>query len=241
MSRAKPDACIAGFSLIEAMAAVALTATIIMLLSSVTGQWLPNWRRGFVDLQRADLLAIGLERMVQDISAAEYVTPSARRGGAVVRRRRNVCDFRAVGDRPGLLSSSRSCAYRRGQGRSRPRDDPNPGALRAASAGRPCAAFRFWRPGRAYSGAVSHLVRLRRAGPCLGRELERAKSACRTPCAITVRDAAAGNRAVVASTAVSMKVTAQGVPKLEAQASAASAPPSAATPAPGAAGPEPQQ
>jgi general secretion pathway protein J len=77
MRRANSDAAIAGFSLIEAMAALALTATIILALSSVAGQWLPNWRRGFVDLQRADLLGIGLERVVNDLSAAEYVTPSA--------------------------------------------------------------------------------------------------------------------------------------------------------------------
>ena len=56
---------------------MALTATIIVALSTVVGQWLPNWRRGFADLQRADLLGIGLERLVEDLSAAEYVTPSA--------------------------------------------------------------------------------------------------------------------------------------------------------------------
>jgi len=77
MKRANPDALVAGFSLIEAMAALALTATIILALSSVAGQWLPNWRRGFVDLQRADLLGVGLERLVDDLSAAEYVTRSA--------------------------------------------------------------------------------------------------------------------------------------------------------------------
>jgi general secretion pathway protein J len=76
MTRAKSDSRVAGFSLIEAMAALALTATIISALSSVAGQWLPTWRRGFVDLQRADLLGAGLERLADDLSAAEYVTPS---------------------------------------------------------------------------------------------------------------------------------------------------------------------
>jgi general secretion pathway protein J len=74
MKRANSDSLIAGFSLIEAMAALALTATIIMALSSVAGQWLPNWRRGYVELQRADLLGVGLEQIVDDLSAAEYVT-----------------------------------------------------------------------------------------------------------------------------------------------------------------------
>jgi general secretion pathway protein J len=77
MKRANSDSLVAGFSLIEAMAALALTAIIILALSSVAGQWLPNWRRGFVNLQRADLLGVGLERVVDDLSAAEYVTPSA--------------------------------------------------------------------------------------------------------------------------------------------------------------------
>jgi general secretion pathway protein J len=77
MTRANSNSLVAGFSLIEAMAALALTATIILALSSVAGQWLPNWRRGFVELQRADLLGVGLERLSDDLSAAEYVTPSA--------------------------------------------------------------------------------------------------------------------------------------------------------------------
>ena len=70
MKRANSDSFVAGFSLIEAVATLALTATIIMALSSVAGQWLPNWRRGFVDLQRADLLGVGLERIVDDLSVA---------------------------------------------------------------------------------------------------------------------------------------------------------------------------
>jgi general secretion pathway protein J len=77
MKRENSGSLVAGFSMIEALATLALTATIILTLSSVAGQWLPNWRRGFVDLQRADLLGVGLERLVNDLSAAEYVTPSA--------------------------------------------------------------------------------------------------------------------------------------------------------------------
>jgi general secretion pathway protein J len=66
---------IGGFSLIEALATLALTATMIVALAAVTGQWLPNWRRGFIELQRAHLLDLGLERIADDVSAAEYVTP----------------------------------------------------------------------------------------------------------------------------------------------------------------------
>ena len=32
-----------GFSLIEALAAVALTATILIAVSAIAGQWLPTW------------------------------------------------------------------------------------------------------------------------------------------------------------------------------------------------------
>src|SRR5208283_418030 len=71
MSQSKTD----GFSLLEAVAAISLTATILLALSSITGLWLPNWRRGFADLQRADLIGLGLERLLEDLSVAEYVTP----------------------------------------------------------------------------------------------------------------------------------------------------------------------
>ena len=64
-----------GFSLLEATASIALTATILVGLSSITGLWLPNWRRGFADLQRADGLGQDLERLLEDLSVAEYVTP----------------------------------------------------------------------------------------------------------------------------------------------------------------------
>ena len=66
----------AGFTLMEAMLAVALMAAIVMALATIAAQWMPNWRRGFVALQRADLLSLGLERMAADLSAAEFVTPN---------------------------------------------------------------------------------------------------------------------------------------------------------------------
>ncbi len=78
MSRGDESA-IAGFSLIEAMAALALTAVIITSLGAVAAQWLPNWGRGFARLQEADLLAAGVDRIATDISAAEYVSQA---GGA---------------------------------------------------------------------------------------------------------------------------------------------------------------
>ena len=181
MKRANSDLLVAGFSLIEAMATLALTATIILALSSVAGQWLPNWRRGFVDLQRADLLSVGLERVVDDLSAAEYVTRSAG-PGAIVRRRRFIGDVRSIGYRSGRLSSSGSRASGGGQGGSRPRDGAHASALRAdcaASAGRPGAGYRLRRSCHPRSRALPHFVRLCRTGPSLAFELERSGAVAR--------------------------------------------------------------
>jgi general secretion pathway protein J len=240
MSRAKPDANVAGFSLIEAMAAVVLTATIIMLLSSVTGQWLPNWRRGFVDLQRADLLAIGLERVVQDISAAEYVTPSVDAPAPLFEGDETSVTF--VRSAIGPDSYPHLEVVRIAEGK----DDRGLATTRTRAPFAPRAPGGLTRP-FAFGDPVAlirapFLISFAYAGPdrvWVGnwKGQERLPDAVR----ITVRDLAAASRAVVASTAVSLKVTAPGVPKLEAQAGAAGAPPSTTVPAPEAAGPQPQQ
>lgn len=60
--------------MIEATAALALTAVVVLTLSMIAGQWMPNWRRNFAATQRADLLELGLERIVADLAAAEFVT-----------------------------------------------------------------------------------------------------------------------------------------------------------------------
>jgi general secretion pathway protein J len=65
-----------GFTLVEALVSVVLMATVLAALATVTAQWLPNWNRGFVSVQRNQLLELGLERLVADLSAAEYVPPS---------------------------------------------------------------------------------------------------------------------------------------------------------------------
>ena len=64
-----------GFSLLEMVATIALTSLIVLVLSLIAGQWLPNWRHGFADLQQADLVGLGFERLLGDISVAQYVTP----------------------------------------------------------------------------------------------------------------------------------------------------------------------
>ena len=63
----------AGFTLIEVLVATLLMTVILAALATVTAQWLPNWNRGMARVQRAERLAIGLERMVADLSVAEMI------------------------------------------------------------------------------------------------------------------------------------------------------------------------
>ena len=71
--RTRRWAHIAGFTLIEALVATALMGAILAALATVTAQWLPNWNRGIDTVQRTDLVGLGLERLVADIAAAEFI------------------------------------------------------------------------------------------------------------------------------------------------------------------------
>jgi general secretion pathway protein J len=64
----------AGFTLMEALLATLLMAVILAALTTVTGQWLPNWNRGMARVQRAERLATGIDRIVKDLSVAEMMT-----------------------------------------------------------------------------------------------------------------------------------------------------------------------
>lgn len=68
----------AGFTLIEMLVALLLMVGILAALASVTAQWLPNWNRGFAHVQRTELFGQGLERLVADLAAAEFVTANGR-------------------------------------------------------------------------------------------------------------------------------------------------------------------
>ncbi|WP_334510136.1 PulJ/GspJ family protein [Bradyrhizobium sp. AZCC 1693] len=63
----------AGFTLIEVLMATLLMTVILAALATVTAQWLPNWNRGMARVQRAEKLAIGLERALADLSVAEMI------------------------------------------------------------------------------------------------------------------------------------------------------------------------
>jgi general secretion pathway protein J len=62
-----------GFTLLEALAAVAALAAILAGLGAVSGQWMPQWRHGFQLVQNDDLIAQALDRIVADLSRAQFV------------------------------------------------------------------------------------------------------------------------------------------------------------------------
>lgn len=64
----------AGFTLLEALIAIALMGLILGALASVTAQWLPTWNRGLVQTQRNEQVAVALDRLAADLSAAQFVT-----------------------------------------------------------------------------------------------------------------------------------------------------------------------
>jgi general secretion pathway protein J len=75
-SRRRKRSTVAGFTLIEALAATVLMGMILTALASVTSRWLASWDRGFVRAQRGELVSIALDRLVADLGAAEFVTAS---------------------------------------------------------------------------------------------------------------------------------------------------------------------
>jgi general secretion pathway protein J len=66
---------VGGFTLLEALVAVALMGVLLATLAAVTAQWMPNWKAGFDRVERVDLLGLGLDRIVADLAAAEFVSP----------------------------------------------------------------------------------------------------------------------------------------------------------------------
>jgi len=63
----------AGFTLLEAMVATALMGLILAALATISAQWLPNWNRGFVSVQRNDQIALALERLSADLASAQFI------------------------------------------------------------------------------------------------------------------------------------------------------------------------
>ena len=63
-----------GFTLIEAIIALALMGLVLSALASITAQWLPNWNRGIGRIQLGETIDIALQRISADLAAAEYVS-----------------------------------------------------------------------------------------------------------------------------------------------------------------------
>ncbi len=47
---------------------------LLATIATVTAQWMPSWKAGFDRVQRTDLLGLGLDRIVGDLAAAEFVS-----------------------------------------------------------------------------------------------------------------------------------------------------------------------
>jgi general secretion pathway protein J len=95
-----------GFSLIEALAALALSGLTIAMLSMLTSQWMPAWNAGYLRSQRTELLANALERAVDDIANAQFVSFGGRQPWVFFNGAPNAATFlrRALGPSaaPGL-------------------------------------------------------------------------------------------------------------------------------------------
>ena len=66
-----------GFTLIEALVALALTGLVLSALANLTAQWLPNWNRGLDRIQRSEMIGITLQRIADDLADALPVPASA--------------------------------------------------------------------------------------------------------------------------------------------------------------------
>lgn len=67
----------AGFTLIEALVALALTGLVLSALATLTAQFLPNWNRGIDRIQHAELIGISMQRIAADLAAAEFIPPGS--------------------------------------------------------------------------------------------------------------------------------------------------------------------
>ena len=219
----------AGFSLLEAVAAVALMATIILALSSVTGQWLPNWRRGFVDLQRVDLVGLGLERLLADLSVAEYVTPGGDAPAPLFDGDASSVVFVRSAIGPNAHPQLEVVRIAEGS------DDRGRALIRTrarfapSARGRPAQPFAFADPVALLR--APYRVLFAYAGPDHAWA-EHWKNEDRLPEAVKVTVLDSAGRAQPASTIVRLKITAPGAPKLAAQEKNAEAPPKGGQPPP---------
>ena len=65
-----------GFTLIETLIALLLLGLVVGSLASISAEWLRNWKRVLVHARSSEKIAIALDRLVLDLSAAQYVSVS---------------------------------------------------------------------------------------------------------------------------------------------------------------------
>jgi general secretion pathway protein J len=67
----------AGFTMIEALVALALTGLVLSALATLTAQWLPNWNRGVDRIQQSELISTSMHRIAADLAAAEFISANS--------------------------------------------------------------------------------------------------------------------------------------------------------------------
>ena len=100
-----------GFTLIEALIAIALMGVILAALGSITSQWLPNWNRGIARAQRSELVRVALDRLIADIGASEFIPPNRDSKSPVVRWNGIFCHPCTISNRAQCPSWSRNRAH----------------------------------------------------------------------------------------------------------------------------------
>ncbi len=90
-----------GFTLLEALAGIAVLGAIMYALAAVAGQWLPQWRHGFDAVQNADIVAQSLDRLVADLSGTAFVRLDPRMGPPLFRGEADAVMFVRAASGPG--------------------------------------------------------------------------------------------------------------------------------------------
>lgn len=198
----KPGETEHGFSLLEALAALAVTGALLSGLALLAGQWAPHWRHGFLALQNADLIGLAVDRIAEEVAAAEYARGDGGQGAPLFRGEPGAVTFvrQAIGPGAGpRLELVRIAEADTGVGLERSHASVSPGAFGAFRDATPLLRAPF-RLAFAYAGAD-------------GRWRERWGGEAKLPRAVrlTVRSGAT----VVLSTAFPLKVTA--APEIAAQ------------------------
>jgi general secretion pathway protein J len=67
----------AGFSMVEALVALALTGLVLSALATLTAQWMPNWNHGVDRIQQSELISTSMHRIAADLAAAEFVSANS--------------------------------------------------------------------------------------------------------------------------------------------------------------------